>query len=178
MSEEKVEEFLKTADAFARVLREGREHIGSLQQHEDKMVVWIIGLAAGAVIALLAYVIDVKSAPQWALLLSLVPFVLAVVAGVAYRLVVKEVMERDILFGMMKVVAFEALRLKTFEGAQGSYQLGREVLEIMDDKPDNLAKLKCRLDRMQRVANLLRFWPYSLFAVGVVVAPFIAVYLR
>ncbi|KRT70500.1 MAG: hypothetical protein XU15_C0004G0076 [candidate division NC10 bacterium CSP1-5] len=178
MSEDRVEKFLTTAEAYSRALREGWEHIGSLQQHEDKMVVWIIGLAAGAVIALLAYIIDVNRTPQWALLLSLGPFVLAVVAGVAYRLVLAEVMERDMLFAAKKVHALEALKFRTFEGAEGSDQLAREVLAIMDDKPDTLAKLKYRLDRIQRVANRLRFMPYTLFALGVVIAPVISVCLR
>ncbi len=177
MNEDRVEKFLRTAEAYAGALREGWAHIGLLQQHEDKMVVWIIGLAAGAVIALLAYVIDVKSAPEWALALLLGPFVLAVVAGVAYRLVLAVVMERDLLFALKKVHALEALKFRTFEGGQGLDHLGREVLAIMDDKPDTLAKLKCRLDRIQRVANRLRFLPYTLFALGVVIAPVIAVCL-
>ena len=178
MSEARIERFLRTAEAYAGSLREGRAQIGLLQQHEDKMVVWIIGLSAGTVIALLAYVIDVKSADQWALALLLGPFVLAVVAGVAYRLVLTEVVERDMLFALRKVHALESLKLRTFEGAQGLDQLGGEILAIMDDKPDSLAKLKCRLDRIQLVANRLRFLPYTLFAVGVVITPFIAVCLR
>ena len=178
MSEDRVEKFLRTAEAYAGALREGSAHIGLLQQHEDKMVVWIIGLAAGAVIALLAYIIDVKSAGQWALALLLGPFVLAVVAGVAYRLVLAEVIERNMLFALGKIHAIEALKFRTFEGVQGLDHLGQEVLAIMDDKPDTLAKLKCRLDRIQLVANRLRFLPYTLFAVGVVITPFIAVCLR
>ena len=173
----RVEKFLRTAEAYAGALREDWAHIGLLQQHEDKMVVWIIGLAAGAVIALLAYIIDVKSATEWSLSLLLGPFVLAVVTGVAYRLVLVEVMERDMLFALKKVHALEVLKFRTFEGTQELDHLGQEVLAIMDDKPDTLAKLKCRLDRIQRVANRLRFLPYTLFALGVVIAPVIAVCL-
>ncbi len=178
MSEERVEQMLRTVDGIARGLREGRALMGSLQHHEDNMVVWIIGLSAGAVIGLLAYIIDVKSAPQWALVLSLGPFVLAVVAGVAYRLVLAEVMEKDVLFAFKKVHSLEALKFRTFEGAQGLDQVGGEVLEILDNKGDTLADLKCDLDKVQGWANGLRILPYILFALGVVVAPFIAPYLQ
>lgn len=178
MSEERVEQLLRTVHGYAGGLREARALIDSRQQHEDKMVVWIIGLAAGAVIGLLAYIIDVKSAARWALALSLGPFVLAVVAGVAYRLVLAEVMEKDMLYAFKKIGALEALKFKALKGAEGLDQLGQEVFAIMDDKPGTLPQLKCNLDKFQRCANRLRLWPYALFAVGVVIVPVIAVCLR
>ena len=48
----------------------------------------------------------------------------------------------------------------------------------MDNKGDTLADLKCDLDKVQGWANGLRILPYILFALGVVVAPFIAPYLQ
>lgn len=181
MSEETSERFLKTVAGYVKAFREGRELAHSLQRHEDVMIVWIIGLATGAVIALpalLNYIIDPKSISRLTLSLLLGPFVLAVIAGIAYRLVLANIMEADALFAFKKIHALESLRFSQFEATQKLDEPIKEVLAIMDDKPDTLARLKMNLDKYQRCGNRLRYWAYILFGIGVFGAATIAIFAR
>lgn len=171
MNRNNIESFLETVAGYSGGLREGNALAASLQRHEDNMVVWIISLAAGAVIALpplWSFISDGQSIPRWTLGLSLGPFVLATLAGIAYRLILAKIMEADRLFAFDKIHALEALRFRGFKGAEGINQLLQEVQAIMDDKPDSIARLKRTLDEFQRYGRWLCYWPYILFGVGVI----------
>ncbi len=179
MNGKKLEQFLESVAGCVKAVREGREIIHSLQRHEDSMIVWIIGLATGAVIALSAllnYVIDPKSISRLTLSLLLGPFVLAVIAGIIYRLVLANIMEADALFAFKKIHSLESLKFRQFEPTEKLDEPIKEVLAIMDDKPDTLARLKMNLDNYQQYGNRLRYWPYTLFGIGVVGAAIIAIF--
>lgn len=180
-NEDRVDRLLETVSDYARGLREGLTLADSLQRHEDSIVVWIIGLAAGAVIALpagLSYVVQTKHFPRWALALSILPFVLAVLAGVAHRLILAAMMEKDKLYAFAKIHSLEVLRFGRFAGEQGAKKLVEEVLGIMDDKPNDIAQLKIGRDRLQWWANRLLYCPPILFGLGVLVVAFIVISLR
>jgi hypothetical protein len=180
-NEDRINRLLETISEYARGLREGHALADSLQRHEDSIAVWIIGLAAGAIIALpagLSYVVQIKHIPRWALALSILPFVLAVLTGVGHRLILAAMMEKDKLYAFAKIHALEVLRFRRFAGEPGVKKLVEEVLGIMDNKPNDIAELKIGLDGLRWWAIRLMYCSPILFGLGIVIVAFIVIFLR
>lgn len=158
-------------------LREGAAFARSSQRHADNMVVWIIGLSAGAVIALPTTYsfLNLRSVPEWILGLLLAPFVLGVLVGIAFRLYLAKLMAIDDKYFFGTIQALELLKLGDFEGQEGLKQFRHEVLAIMEARDADIAKLKAGVERLHRSWGWLERWPYIFFAVGVVFAAAITV---
>ena len=168
-----VELFLDTLDAVVKGLREAMVLCDTSQHHEDNMVVWIIGLATGAVIAIPSLLSQVV--PQWGIGASIVPFVLAILSGIAHRLLLAELMTYDDYFGFDKIHKVEVLRLRDFGSKEDTDAARIDLLNIMDNKPEGLAKRKQTVDDLDWWIKRLRFLPYILFGLGVLVTAIIAV---
>lgn len=164
---------LDTLDAHLRGLREAMVLCDASQRHEDNMVVWIIGLATGAVIAIPSLMGQVV--PRWAIAVSIAPFVLAVLSGVVHRLLLAALMTHDDYFGLDKILKVEALRLRAFGSKEDTDAARIELLSIMDSKPPGLAKRKQTVDVLNWWTKRLSFLPYILFGIGVLVTAIIAV---
>lgn len=179
MNGERIEQFLETVTGYVEGLRDARAISESLWRHEDNMVVWIIGLAAGAVITvppLLSQLINVQHLPRWALGLSLAPFVLAIPTGIVYRLVLAGHMKKNALFGFKKIHALEALRFRRFEAGQGLKQLGEKALAIVNDEPESIQGLKQAVEKSRPHVSRLKCGLYSLFLLGVLGVAIVGVY--
>jgi hypothetical protein len=180
-SEARTNRLLEIIADYCQALREAHSHADALLRHEDSMAVWISGLAAGAVVALpaaLSQILDVKHLLWWGLALSFLPFVLATLTGIAYRLSLAEIMEKDKLFAVAKIHDVEMLRFRELSEESDFKILEQEFFSIMDDKPADLAKLDDKVKKLQKFANYLRFFPYILFGLGVIGVAIIAILLR
>ena len=105
----KMKRALDTVEQLTGSMREGRNTVLDQQRHQDSMLVWIVGLASAAVIALPAtysYVLDLKNAPRWILGIPIGFFVWAVLFGVVVRLLVEKLMQEDGLVASMKAVCY------------------------------------------------------------------------
>lgn len=179
MLEAEIKLFVGLADAYVRALREGMSHVDSLQRHEDNMLVWIIGLATGAVItvpAVLNRAANLPPLPPWMIGLSVGLYAFAILFGVAYRLLLAELMTHDNYFGVGRIHAVEALKFKRFEKVSDVDQARVDFLAIMNNKTDHIAKLKEKADRLSNYATRLRYFPYILFALGSVGTTIIGLY--
>lgn len=180
-SEARTNRLLEIIADYCQALREGHSHADAIVRHEDNMAGWIIGLAAGAVVALpaaLGQILDVKHLPWWGLALSFLPFILAALTGIAHRLILAEIMEKDKLFAFAKIHDVEMLRFRKPSEESDFKILEQEFFSIMDDKPANLAELDDKVKKLQKCANRLRLFPYILFWLGVIGVAIIAILLR
>ena len=165
--------FLDTLDGYAKGLREGMALADASQRHEDNMAIWIIGLATGAVIAIPSFLSQVV--PQWGIGVSIVPFVLAILLGIVHRLLLAELMIHDDYFGLDKIHKVEVLRLRDFGREGGADPAREELLSIMGNEPEGLAKRKQTVDNLAWWIQGFRFFPYILFGFGVIVTAIITV---
>lgn len=170
----RIERFLNTADGYVRSLREGMALADASQRHEDNMAVWIIGLATGALIAIPSLLSQVV--PQWGIGVSIVPFIFAIILGIVYRLLLAELMTHDDYFGFLKIHKVEALKLSEFDDEKGVDEALKELLNILNDKGGELGKRKQTVDNLNWWIRWMRFLPYGLFGLGVVVTAIIAVF--
>ena len=165
--------FLDTLDGYVKGLREAMAVADASQRHEDNMVVWIIGLATGAVIAIPSLLSQVV--PQWGIGISIAPFVLAILLAIVHRLLLAELMTHDDYFGFDKIHKVEVLRFRDFGHEGGADPAREELLSIMGNEPEGLAKRKQTVDNLAWWVQRLRFFPYILFGFGVIVTAIITV---
>ncbi len=178
MNEDKMKRALDTLDSLVKRTREGKEFVAELLQHQDSMIIWIVGLASGAVIALPAmynYVLDPKVTARWVLGIPIAFFVLAVIFGVVVRLLLAELMREGEFITHTKVVGWEALKFKHPESEEGRQQILKEALAILEDTDSDLPMRTKRADKITRYVARLEKLPFLFFAVGVVLAATFAV---
>ncbi len=178
MDEDKMKRALDTVDSLARSMREGREIVADLQRHQDKMVIWIIGLAGAAAIGLPAMynnIPDMKNAPRWALAIPIGFFVFAVIFGVVVRLLLLRLMQVDAVTAYMKVIGWEALRFRHPEDEAGRKRLLQDALAILEERDPKISAQTGKVKKINRCIEKLELLPFVFFAVGVIFAAILAV---
>lgn len=179
MDEDRMKKALDTIDSLVKSTREGKELVTELQRHQDTMIVWIVGLATAAVVALPAtynYVLDLKVTARWVLGIPIAFFVLAVIFGVVVRLLLAKLMQEGEFITYTKVVGWEALKFKHPESEEGRQQILKEALAILEDRDLTLSKRKDRADKITRYVARLELLPFLFFALGVFFAATFAVF--
>ncbi len=179
MSGNNVEKFWQKVAYYTEGIRDGSKRANVLQRHDDAMAVWIIGLAAAAVIAVpavLNYIVDIKTLSRWMLAFSLGPFALAVLIGIRYRWILAELMDADQKFAFLKIQILETFKLNKFDDVKKLDRLENEFEDILDDKVYGLPDERKNTVKWQRRAKRLRRWMYILFGVGVVITALIAIF--
>lgn len=169
----KMKRALDTVDTLARSMREGSKTISDQQRHQDSMVMWIVGLASAAVVSLpptYNHLMDQKGASPWALGIPITFFVLAVLSGVAVRLLLLKLIQEDWLLATRKIWGWEALKVDHSEGEDGRKKLLQEALEIMNDGKAVILAQKTKVDKIVRWLKMIEWLPFVLFALGVLSA--------
>lgn len=178
MDEDRMKKALDTVDSLVRNTREGTEIVTGLQRHQDTMIVWIVGLASTAVVALPAtynYVLDLKNAPRWVLGIPIAFFVLAVFFGIILRLLFLKLLDAEGLHTLKKVIRWESLRFKHSEDEAGRKGLLGDALEILRESDPKIAAQTKTVERINGWIERLELVPFICFALGVVCAALFAV---
>ncbi len=84
-------------------------------------------------------------------------------------------MTHDDYFGFDKIHKVEVLRFRDFGHEGGADPAREELLSIMGNEPEGLAKRKQTVDNLAWWVQRLRFFPYILFGFGVIVTAIITV---
>jgi hypothetical protein len=174
----KMKRALDIVEQLSRSTREGRNSVLDQQRHQDSMLVWIVGLASAAVVALPAmynYVLDLKSAPRCMLGIPIGFFVLSVLFGVVVRLLLEKLMQEEGLFAAMKVFGWEALKVKHTEDEEGRIKLLKEALQILNDEGQKISAQRGKVDKISRCIARLERFPFVWFALGVLFAATFAI---
>src|SRR5579884_3434288 len=133
-----------TANYIQSVQNAGRVAAES-RQHDDSVMVWIVGLDSGLVIGIfpvLNAVLDVHKIPKLELIFAFVPFILVIVLGVGFRIILNIVSTLDSHFVIAKVGKLELIQ---FRGNKEIESLRESILEIINDKEEKLKELSTRI---------------------------------
>jgi hypothetical protein len=173
-----MEKALGILDSTVKIEREARGEAAALQQHQDNALIWITGLASGAVLGLPAiynYIFDLKSMPRWVVAIPMGLFALAVILGVVLRLFLAKLMQVDSQAAYAKVNKLELLKIRRFEGEQGRQRLLEEALAIVEDREATISGLKAKVDKITRRMAIFELWPFVFFALGILSAAILVV---
>ncbi|MCX5733261.1 MAG: hypothetical protein NTW68_02900 [candidate division NC10 bacterium] len=178
MDEARIKRALDMIDSMARGVTEGQKATGNQQQHRDSMVVWIVGLAAAAVVGLppmYNYILDLKNAPGWVLGIPIGFFVLAVFFGIGVRLLLSKLMQAEMLHAQMKVIGWGALRFKYPENEEGLMGLLKDAHRILLDQEPELSAQKKMGERTACWIGRFEHLPFVFFALAVLFAAAFAI---
>jgi len=179
MDADKMQKALDTVDSLVRNTREATETFTGLQRHQDTMIVWIVGLASTAVVALPAtynYLLDLKCIPRWVLGIPIAFFVFAVISGIVLRLLFLKLLEAEALHTTMKIIGWESLKFKHDEDEAGRKGLLQDADAILRESDPEIAAQTKKVKTINRWIVRLEFLPFICFALGVACAAFFAVW--
>jgi len=171
---------IDTVDSLVKNTREAVEAFTGLQRHQDTMIVWIVGLASTAVVALPAtynyYLLDLRCTPRWVLAIPVAFFAFAVISGIVLRLLFLKLLEAEALHTSMKIIGWESLKFKHPENEAGRKGILQDALEILRESDPKIEELTKKVKTINQWIERLEFLPFISFALGVVCAAVFAVW--
>jgi hypothetical protein len=147
--------------------RNGNEHARESQRHEDSMTIWIVSLSSGAVIAIgpvLNVISDLHALPKYEVVFMFVPFALAILFGIAHRIILSRLMIADGHYFVSKMALLNSVQ---FMEINNNDTLRKEAIELIDDKTGGLPKLKQKSERWVFWADFASYFAPILFAIGI-----------
>jgi hypothetical protein len=154
------------ARAYANALREAQPKAEASQQHLDQMLTWAIGLMGAALFYLpnlLEQACPAGIHPR--LVWIAVPWGLGILLALGGRVVGARHRDADSIAFYQKWHAIEGALLA---GGLDLGCLGKRVLDIMNDRDENIAKHVARSKNLGRWTDCFYYCTHGAFALGVV----------
>ena len=130
-----LEQVIKAAAIYLDLHNQGQRFSAETQRQHDSIAVWIVGICAGAIVALgpmLDLFVDRTLVAPWQLWILHFFFILGVLLGIVHRCFLAQMMEADKLCAFKKSSLAATIVLKEVHTAQDIKQLKLDLQDVVN----------------------------------------------
>lgn len=172
-----LEQVIKSAEVYLDLHNQGQRFAAETQRQHDSIAVWIVGICAGAVLALspiLDSFVDKTDIAKWQLMVLYAFFVLGVLLGIVHRCFLAQMMDADKFSAFTKTTLASTAILKEIHTPQDIKDMKNDLISVIDGTNQDLKNRRKSVDDWKWWVDRIQFIPMLMLALGVLTFALIA----